>query len=464
MSKYVIHACEDRRWYVEDYLIPSMTAQGIDRNNITIFMDSNKRGNLFACMDCFKSMPDDDGSTWHLQDDILIASTFKQKTEELEDAAPLVCGFCFRVPAYIAPEGLQPPQTMWYSFQCIKIPNKVARECADWFFKTAQYDTKYHDFIRANKGDDSMFKIFIEQKFGTDKIALNLKPSIVEHIDDLIGGSLINQLRKMDGPARGVYFEEPEKVELLTAALANRNKKAVVYAGTRNLYHKMLPPIRSLLLNSSVDKIYLLIEDDKFPYPLPPEVETINVSGQSYFRSDGPNMKNPWGYMVLLRAAYWDLFPQWNKILSLDVDTIVVDDIDKLWDIDIENYYVAGVREPLKSRGGQQCRSPLYVNFGVAMYNLKALRDGTGAEMIQKLDNFHYDFSEQDAFNIYCSGKIKELPPEYNDTRYWTSFHITPPTAHPRIIHYAAVKDYAKYDEYKKYDGLVLVDEEGSVY
>ena len=54
--------------------------------------------------------------------------------------------------------------------------------------------------------------------------------------------------------------------------------KAAVYGGTRNVYRNMLAPMKSLLMNSDVDKIYFLIEDDEFPYPLPKEVECINVS------------------------------------------------------------------------------------------------------------------------------------------------------------------------------------------
>lgn len=54
--------------------------------------------------------------------------------------------------------------------------------------------------------------------------------------------------------------------------------KIAVYTGTRNIYQNMLPSIKSLLIHSDVDKIYLLIEDDIFPYELPPEVECINIS------------------------------------------------------------------------------------------------------------------------------------------------------------------------------------------
>jgi hypothetical protein len=42
----------------------------------------------------------------------------------------------------------------------------------------------------------------------------------------------------------------------------------------------MIPSMKSLLIHSDVEKIYFLIEDDEFPYELPPEVECINVKNQ----------------------------------------------------------------------------------------------------------------------------------------------------------------------------------------
>ena len=66
--------------------------------------------------------------------------------------------------------------------------------------------------------------------------------------------------------------------------------KAAAYTGTRNLYSGMVPAVKSLLAHSDVEKVYLLIEDDEFPYYLPDCVETVNVSNQTYFRPGGPNM------------------------------------------------------------------------------------------------------------------------------------------------------------------------------
>ena len=59
MAKYVIHACPERMWYVDNYLIPSMRGQSI--HNIDVRCDNEHIGCLESCMQIFKSM-DGDGS------------------------------------------------------------------------------------------------------------------------------------------------------------------------------------------------------------------------------------------------------------------------------------------------------------------------------------------------------------------------------------------------------------------
>jgi len=45
--------------------------------------------------------------------------------------------------------------------------------------------------------------------------------------------------------------------------------------------------------------------------------------------------------MALIRVALGKIFPDLDKVLSLDVDTIVNENISELWDIDISDYYIA---------------------------------------------------------------------------------------------------------------------------
>ena len=102
--------------------------------------------------------------------------------------------------------------------------------------------------------------------------------------------------------------------------------RTAVYTGTRNLYPYMISAAKSLLIHSNVEQIYFLIEDDVFPYDLPPKTHTINVSNQQYFKKDGPNFKSEFTYMALIRVALTKILQE-DIVLSLDVDTIVNENI-----------------------------------------------------------------------------------------------------------------------------------------
>lgn len=219
--------------------------------------------------------------------------------------------------------------------------------------------------------------------------------------------------------------------------------KIAAYTGTRNLYDNMEIAVKSLLINSDVDKVYLLIEDDEFPHYLPKEVEIINVSNQTYFRQDGPNMNSRFTYMAMMRATYSYLFPQYDRILSLDVDTIVDKDISDIWNLPIENYYFSASKEPQRTRDE---KIEIYTNIGVALYNLDKLReDGKVDEVVQELNRRRYTFLEQDVFNYLCQGHILNMPSCYNACD-WTI-----PTYDRRIVHYAGIKDWMNEPHVLKY-------------
>ena len=89
--RYLIHACPAREWFVEGYMVPEMKRQGIPEEEIEIWMDRNGDGNLMSCMKSFEECGKRNGGTWHLQDDVVLASDFAEKTRTHDDG--LVCGF-----------------------------------------------------------------------------------------------------------------------------------------------------------------------------------------------------------------------------------------------------------------------------------------------------------------------------------------------------------------------------------
>lgn len=223
--------------------------------------------------------------------------------------------------------------------------------------------------------------------------------------------------------------------------------RVAAYTGTRNLYESMIPAVKSLIMHSNVDKIYLLIEDNEFPYFILTDiVECINVKNQRYFPADGPNMNSRFTYMAMMRATYAEMFPDLDRILSLDVDTIVVDDVSDIWKIDFnrgkrrEPYLLAASQEPDRTNDRD-----MYVNIGVAFYNLTELRKGASRKVINVLNDRKFSFVEQDAFNMVCKDRIEDLESYYNATKF------TLPTEHPKIIHFAGQKQWQDEPLYKEY-------------
>lgn len=219
--------------------------------------------------------------------------------------------------------------------------------------------------------------------------------------------------------------------------------KCAVYAATRNMYDRLIPSLKSLLINSEVEKVYMLIEDDVFPGELPKEVECINVSGQKYFRGMGPNNVYPWAYMCMMRAALYKVLPDIDAVLSLDVDTIIDGDISGLWKFTLDDYYFAAVAEPDRCEEGKP-----YTNTGVALFNLAKLRDGKGDEIINALNWRRYFILEQDCLNELCRGAIGLLPSIYNASEF------TAPCDNPAIVHYAGIRDWDDIPLVQKYKDI----------
>lgn len=203
-----------------------------------------------------------------------------------------------------------------------------------------------------------------------------------------------------------------------------------VYCGTRNVYADMETAAKSLVANSHVDVVHFLIEDAEFPRELPDIVQVHDVSGQQWFRPDGPNFRSRWTWMVLMRAALCHVLDEVDVVLSLDCDTICVDDATDVWDTDLDGYYFAAVKEGAKSRDGL-----FYANIGVALMNLAKLRDGKADEVIGLLNRCRYTWPEQDAMTYLCQGRIAELDKRYNDMGF--NGHALDPC----IVHFAGQRN-----------------------
>ena len=213
--------------------------------------------------------------------------------------------------------------------------------------------------------------------------------------------------------------------------------KVVVYCGTRNIYQIMEVSAKSMLVHTPVDCVYFLIEDDTFPSPLPDIIQTINVSGQEWFKKDGPNYYSAWTYMAFIRLALAKILPELHVALYLDTDTLVLNDASQIFNTNVNGKLFGMIQEDIGDIPLELCNSfsfagsnilmfqsdnprpeyciRPYYNSGVMLMNLDEMRStGMDDVLIHELNTVQYGYPDQDAINLLCADRIEPIPLEYN--------------------------------------------------
>lgn len=191
----LIHATPERQWYVEEYLLPRL-------EGAKVFYDTEHEGNIKAYLKSYESLPID-GDTWHLEDDVLPDRYFREFAEEMEDYDGIICGF-----------GAEEGNAKVYSFPCIRIPNWYIKDFLEWLKVNNDQCVKAR--LELGKGIDFIFhKYWLCHEIPT----YQYYPCLVEHIDDLIGGSLINIREK---PIKAYRFMDEPRIDDLKKWLERR--------------------------------------------------------------------------------------------------------------------------------------------------------------------------------------------------------------------------------------------------
>lgn len=114
-----------------------------------------------------------------------------------------------------------------------------------------------------------------------------------------------------------------------------------------------------------------------------------------------------------------ELLPECDKILYLDCDIIVKGDLGKMWETDMNGYYIGACKDTVPVEHRQKIglkAEELYVNSGMLLINLALWRKD---QITQRIIKCIADIKEtinlpdQDAINIVCR-KIKILEAKYN--------------------------------------------------
>lgn len=175
------------------------------------------------------------------------------------------------------------------------------------------------------------------------------------------------------------------------------------------------------------------------------------------------------------RLLAFVLLPEVEKILYLDADIIINDSIEELWNIDMDNYCIAGVadqgtvQEDMYHRAlwGMK-KTSTYINGGVLIMNLVNIRKKISLNMLlDYMDRMRgkLKYQDQDIINVIFENDILYLPQKYNYTPIYQSkkdFVLScfplQKKIKPSIIHYMGdmkpwydYYGYKYFKEYKKY-------------
>lgn len=116
---------------------------------------------------------------------------------------------------------------------------------------------------------------------------------------------------------------------------------------------------------------------------------------------------------------------QEDKCLYLDSDIIVTTDLQELYSTDIDDNYIAGVRDlwidliSEEDREKRRIRTDIpsmdqYVNAGVLLLNLAKIRADHMEERFRSHMKKDYLFEDQDIINVCCYDHIVHIPAKWN--------------------------------------------------
>lgn len=166
-------------------------------------------------------------------------------------------------------------------------------------------------------------------------------------------------------------------------------------------------------------------------------LKPIQDRKENYFRGD-------FAMSIFYRLFIPDLFPEYDKVVYIDSDTVLNDDIAKLYDHDLGNNLLGActdtsiqfVEKMLRYIKEVLALDPKeYINSGMLVMNAKAFREENFVDkFFSLLGRYHFDCiaPDQDYLNEICSGRIK-----YLDGR-WDAMpnENTAALENPGLIHY----------------------------
>lgn len=223
-----------------------------------------------------------------------------------------------------------------------------------------------------------------------------------------------------------------------------RNKIPVVFGLDKKYILPAFVVIASILEHSNeLYQFYFITAED-----ISEKVEEFTLALQTKYNNFNIFVKNVnidlfenvkiYNHHLSIAAYFRLLIPnilcKSDKCIYLDCDILVNGDLAELFQVDLENNYLAGVKDchiiekGIKREAHQKLLGLLsmdkYVNSGVLVMNLKKMRDNNIVGLFLEQMKEENWFEDQDVLNRCCYPDIKILPLRYNLFHFYTDKNI----------------------------------------
>lgn len=221
--------------------------------------------------------------------------------------------------------------------------------------------------------------------------------------------------------------------------LSWRKNMVIAYQSSESFSKICMVSLYSLLINNRNDmnlRVYILSKDfsqdslhkikglmSKLGFN-PGNAKVIDINNLSQrFNLVFDDYNGKWGVDSFCKILLGKLLPEdEERVLYLDSDTIVTQDLSELYNINLGDCDAAAVKDFLSKRYYDFLNlsdDSVYVNSGVLLIDLNNWRrdkiDEKVSAFLQEKRGMVF-FSEQSVLNIVCEGQIKELDLKYNLT------------------------------------------------
>ena len=213
----------------------------------------------------------------------------------------------------------------------------------------------------------------------------------------------------------------------------------ILYCGNNKVFDGMLTsalsilrrsdlsePIRFFIFTMDVSHLradYLPVSDNEVKFlnaavkEYNPENEVVKIDVSEHYRREFDGCPNEDAYcspytLIRLFADLIDEIP--DKLLYLDADVMFNRDVHLLYDIDVSEVEYAAARDHY----GKYLVNPNYINAGVLLLNMKAIREsGLLARARELIKTKKLMFADQSAIIRSTTRKLM-LPQRFNDQKF----------------------------------------------